>query len=125
MGFCPSVLLKFFCLFLCFCTIVLLCSFMVIGRRKRQARASGAPQLRKFGNLSIRKKFCYDVSVQSNADHTDSGGGGRESGVSTLGEEYVIAELKFCILSTPIVSAVNHMTTRAELLKAWLALTIG
>ena len=42
-----------------------------------------------------------------------------------MGEEYVIAELKFCILSTPLVSAVNHMTTRAELLKAWLALTIG
>ena len=57
MGFCPSVLLKFFCMFLCFCTIVLLCSFMVIGRRKRQARARGAPQLRKFGNLSIRKSF--------------------------------------------------------------------
>ena len=57
MGFCPSVLLKFSCMFLCFCTIVLLCSFMVIGRRKRQARASGAPQLRKFGNLSIRKSF--------------------------------------------------------------------
>ena len=29
-----------------------------------------------------------------------------------MGEEYVIAELKFCILSTPLVSAVNHMTTR-------------
>ena len=51
--------------------------------------------------------------------------GSQESGVSSLGEEYVIAELKFCILSTPLVSAVNHMTTRAELLKAWLALTIG
>ena len=40
MGFCPSVLLKFFCLVFCFCTIVLLCSFIVIGRRTRQSRHS-------------------------------------------------------------------------------------
>ena len=39
-------------------------------------------------------------------------GGGRESGVSPLGEEYVIAEVKFYISSTPLVSAVNHMAAQ-------------
>ena len=34
---------------------------------------------------------------------------GRESEVSPSGEEDVIAEVKFCISRTSLVSAVNHM----------------
>ena len=40
------------------------------------------------------------------------GGGGRESEVSPSGEEYLIAEVKFCVSSTSFVSEVNHMTVR-------------
>ena len=36
----------------------------------------------------------------------DAGGGGRESEVSPSGEDYVKDEVKFCISSTPHVSAV-------------------
>ena len=50
--------------------------------------------------------------MTSNADRTDSGGGGRESGVTPSGEEYVIAEVKVCISGTPLVSAVNHMAAQ-------------
>ena len=32
-----------------------------------------------------------------------------------MGEEYVIAEVKFCILSTSLVLVVNHMATRPGL----------
>ena len=32
-----------------------------------------------------------------------------------MGEEYVIAEVKFCILSTSVVLMVNHMATRPGL----------
>ena len=46
--------------------------------------------------LSIQEKFVYDVSVRSPV-RTDAGGGGRESEVSPSGEEYAIAEVKFCI----------------------------
>ena len=49
--------------------------------------------------LSIQEKFGYDVSVRSPV-RTDAGGGGeggRESEVSPSGEEYAIAEVKFCI----------------------------
>ena len=34
-----------------------------------------------------------------------------------MGEEYVIAEVKFCIPSTSLVSVVNHMATRPGLLE--------
>ena len=61
--------------------------------------------------LSIQEKFGYDVSVRSPV-RTDAGGGGRESEVSPSGEEYVIAEVKFCISSTSFVSEVNHMSVR-------------
>ena len=72
-----------------------------------------APKLRKFGNLSIGGNLHgYDVSVRANADRTDLGEGGRESGVSSSREEYVVAEVKFCVSSTPFVSAVSHMATR-------------
>ena len=43
---------------------------------------------------------------------TDAGGGGRESDVSSSGEEYVIAEVKFSISSNSLVSVVNHMAVR-------------
>ena len=46
--------------------------------------------------LSIQEKFGYYVSVRSPV-RTDAGGGGRESEVSPSGEEYAIAEVKFCI----------------------------
>ena len=36
----------------------------------------------------------------------------KESEVSSSGEEYVLAEVKFGILSTPLVLMVNHVTTR-------------
>ena len=39
-------------------------------------------------------------------------GSGKESGVNPSGEEYVIAEVRVCISSTPLVSAVNHMATQ-------------
>ena len=51
------------------------------------------------------RKFGYDVSVRPPV-HTDAEGGRRESEVSLSGEEYVIAEVKFCISSIPLVSAV-------------------
>ena len=38
--------------------------------------------------------------------------GERESGVNPSGEDYVIAEVKFCISSTSFVSAVNYMAAR-------------
>ena len=66
----------------------------------------------RIANLVIRK-IGHDVSVRPIADRTDSGGGGRESGVSPSGEEYVVAEVKVCISSTPLVSAVNHMAAQA------------
>ena len=44
-------------------------------------------------------------------------GEGRESEVSPSGEEYVIAEAKFCIPRTSLVSAVNPMVTRPRLLE--------
>ena len=56
-------------------------------------------------------KFGYDVCVRSPV-RTDAGGGERESGVNPLGEDYVIAEVKFCISSTSFVSAVNYMAAR-------------
>ena len=56
-------------------------------------------------------KFGYDVSVRSPV-RTDAGGGERESGVNPLGEDYVIAEVKFYISSTSFVSAVNYMAAR-------------
>ena len=40
------------------------------------------------------------------------GGGGGESCVSPSGEEYVIAEVKFCIASTPLVLTENQMVAR-------------
>ena len=58
--------------------------------------ARGAPKLRKFGNLSIGENLILD-----------SGDGGRESGV-------IVAEVKFCVSSTPFVSEVSHMATRKE-----------
>ena len=58
------------------------------------------------------RKIGHDISVLPNADRADSGGGGRESGVSPSGEEYVIAEVKVYISSTPLVSAVNHMAAQ-------------
>ena len=63
-------------------------------------------------SMSIHtRKFGYDVSVRSPV-RTDAGGGGRESEVSPSGEEYLIAEVKFCVSSTSFVSEVNHMTVR-------------
>ena len=59
------------------------------------------------------RKFGYDVSVRTPV-RTEAGGGGRESQVGPLGEEYVIAEVKFCIPSTSLVSVVNHMATRSR-----------
>ena len=52
--------------------------------------------------------FGYDVSVRPPIC-TDAGEGGRESEVSPSGEEHVIAEVKFCISNTSLVSAVNQM----------------
>ena len=43
---------------------------------------------------------------------TDARGEGRESDVSPSGEEYVIAEVKFCISRSSLVSAVNHKAAR-------------
>ena len=43
---------------------------------------------------------------------TAAEGGGRESEVSPSGREYVIAEMKFSISSTSLVSAVNYMAAR-------------
>ena len=40
--------------------------------------------------------------------------GGRESEVSLSGEEYVIAEVKFCISSTSLVSEVNHTAAQTK-----------
>ena len=49
--------------------------------------------LRKFGNLSIREKLGYDVSVRPKADRTDldSGEGKCSQGSARRWEEYVIA----------------------------------
>ena len=41
------------------------------------------------------------MTVRPNADPTDSGGGEGESGVSPLGEEFVIAEEKFLHFKHP------------------------
>ena len=76
--------------------------------RAREVSASGAPQLRKFGKSIHSRKFGYDVSVRPPV-RTDAGRGGRESEVSPSGEGDVIAEVKFCISRTSLVSAVNHM----------------
>ena len=70
---------------------------------------SGAPRARSTSIYP--RKFGYDVSVRSPV-RTDAGEGGRESEVNPSGEEYVIAEVKFCISSTSFVSEVNHMTVR-------------
>ena len=61
--------------------------------------------------LSIQENLvmtsAYDLpSVQT------LGEGGRESEVNPSREEYVIAEVKFCISITSFVSEVNHMTVR-------------
>ena len=47
--------------------------------------------LRKFGNLSIREKLGYDVSLRPNADRTDSGEGKRSQESARRWDEYVIA----------------------------------
>ena len=49
--------------------------------------------LRKFGNLSIREKLGYDVSVRLKADRTDldSGEGKRSQESARRWDEYVIA----------------------------------
>ena len=61
------------------------------------------------------------LSIQANVVMTSAydlpsvqtlGEGGKESEVSPWVEEYVIAEVKFCISSTSFVSKVNHMTVR-------------
>ena len=79
---------------------------------------SGAPRARQRSLMAKKilssihpRKFGYDVRVRT------PGGGGRESQVGPLGEEYVIAEVKFCIPSTSLVSVVNHMATRLGLLE--------
>ena len=80
---------------------------------------SGAPRsliAKKILSSILPIKFGYDVSVRTPV-RTEAGGGGRESQVGPLGEEYVIAEVKFCIPSTSLVSVVNHMATRPGLLE--------
>ena len=84
---------------------------------------SGAPRARQRSLMAKKilssihpRKFGYDVRVRTPV-RTDAGGGGRESQVSPLGEEYVIAEVKFCIPSTSLVSVVNHTATRLGLLE--------
>ena len=47
--------------------------------------------MRKFGNLSIREKLGYDVSVRPNADRTDSGEGKRGQESARRLDEHVIA----------------------------------
>ena len=58
-----------------------------------------------------RRKFGYNVSVRPLV-RTDAMGEGRESNVSPSGEEYVIAEVKFSISRSSLVSAVNHKAAR-------------
>ena len=70
---------------------------------------SGAPRAR--GTSIHPRKFGNDVSVRSPV-RTDVGGGGEGVRSQPIGEEYVIAEVKFCISSTSFVSEVNHMTVR-------------
>ena len=84
---------------------------------------SGAPRARQRSLIAkkvlssiLPRKFGYDVSVRTPV-RTEAGGGGRESQVGPLGEEYVIAEVKFCIPSTSLVSVVNHMATRPGILE--------
>ena len=84
---------------------------------------SGAPRARQRSLIAkkilssiLPRKFGYDVSVRTPV-RTEAGEGGRESQVGPLGEEYVIAEVKFCIPSTSLVSVVNHMATRPGLLE--------
>ena len=57
------------------------------------------------------RKLGYDFSVRPPV-RTDAGREGRESEVSPSGEEYVIAEVKFCVPSTSLVSVENHIATR-------------
>ena len=64
-------------------------------------------RLRRKVFACVRKE--HDSSKRN---RTDSGRGGRESGVSPSRKEYVIVGVKFCISSTPLVSAVNHMASR-------------
>ena len=84
---------------------------------------SGAPRARQRSLIAEKilssihpRKFDYDVSVRPPV-RTDAGRGGRKSEVSPSGEEYVIAEEKFCIPSTSLVSVVNHIATRPGLLE--------
>ena len=53
-----------------------------------------------------RRKFGYNVSVRPLV-RTDARGEGRESNVSPSGEEYVIAEVKFSISRSSLVSAIK------------------
>ena len=53
----------------------------------------------------------YDFSVHPHV-RTDAGVGEGSRKSAFWGEEYVIAEMKFCISSTPLVSAVKHMAAR-------------
>ena len=58
-----------------------------LGQYKRGAHTS----LRKFGNLSIREKLGYDVSVRPNGDRTDSGEGKRSQESARRWDEHVVA----------------------------------
>ena len=73
------------------------------------------PIAKKCGNLSIIRENLVMTSVYDRTltvQTLGKGEGSQESGVSPSGEEYVIAEVKFCASSTPLNSAVNHMAAR-------------
>ena len=72
----------------------------------RGAPRARSPIAKKIWLSIHQRKFAYNVSVRLPVC-TDAEGGGSKSDVSPSGEEYVIAEVKFCISSTSLVSAVN------------------
>ena len=85
-------------LFLVIVNVVVCLFFVFFGYAHVHVTSGGVFLAEPHGyeNLVIypSEKICYDVSVRPNADRTDSGGGGGESGVSPSGEEYEMAEVK-------------------------------
>ena len=74
-------------------------------RSPRAKPASGAPLLRKFGNLSIREILVVTSAYTRTSARTDSGGGGGESQDNPTRVENAIfswREIELCFRATGV-----------------------
>ena len=88
------------------------CKLTLLRSSRARSARSWAPWVRNFSYLPIRENLVM-TSAYSVRSYTLWGWGKGITSDSPSGEEYVLAEVKFFISSTSLVSAVNHMVARA------------